>query len=476
MSYTFPTVYSVACHTDNVGPGTTFVAIKGVCQDGVAYIPKALAQGATTIVVHNDAVLSEELYNLIQSHDAVLTRVPNTRQALALLSAQAYGNPAEQLRLIGVTGTKGKTTSVFLLEHVLRTAGYKTALLSSAHNSIVGNSVPTHLTTQHPDYLHVFFNECVQQGVEWVVMEVAAQAFSLHRVDGLLFDAILFTNFDQTHAEFYATVDDYFAAKCRIFTQRKVTAPVVINADNHWCLQAIEQQTLVATYSLVKQDVTFPVKVVENTGHSVTFDALVSHAKVRFSCPSLIGLFSVYNLAGVACLALQLGIDVSSIVQAFASFGIVPGRLERYQLANGATCIIDYAHNTLSFESILSTLRPLTNSLIVVFGCGGDRDRTMRPRMGAVAVQYADTVIVTTDNPRSEDVVTICADIVSGIGEENKHKLKIIVDRKEAIEYAYSIASDDTFIAILGKGRDEYQLIGTQKTFFSDIQTVKGLC
>ncbi|HSW74114.1 MAG TPA: UDP-N-acetylmuramoyl-L-alanyl-D-glutamate--2,6-diaminopimelate ligase [Candidatus Limnocylindria bacterium] len=469
--YTFPSTYPVACHTDNVGPGSTFVAIQGNKHDGAEYIPLAVHKGATTIVLQEDAQLSPEVSALVQAHNVQLERVPNTRHALALLSAHANGNPADKLRIIAVTGTKGKTTSVFLLEHVMRAAGYSVALLSSAHNSINGSILPTNLTTQHPDYLHVFFKECVQQGVQWVIMEAAAQAFSLHRVAGLQFDGILFTNFDQTHAEFYTVVDDYFAAKCQIFTQRKGNAPVVINADNAWCAQVLERVSKVTTYGIATAAVDYRAQVAGDVGAGIVFD-VQGH---RLTCPSLLGLFSVYNLLGVACLAHQLGIPFITIAQAFLTFGAVPGRLERYPLANGATCIIDYAHNPLSFESILSTLRPLTPHLIVVFGCGGDRDKTMRPVMGGIAAKYADAVIITTDNPRSEQVTAICDDIMAGINQDTNAKVHVILDRKEAIERAYTLANATTIIAVLGKGRDEYQLVGTTKTFFSDIQTVKGL-
>jgi len=224
-----PTIYPVACHTDHVGPGSIFVAIQGFKQDGVRYIQQALEKGATEIVVQDDAELSD-LPLGVHAH-----KVSDTRKALAELSAQAAGYPAKKLKIIGVTGTKGKTTTVYLIEQVLKTAGYKTARLSTVNNAILDRENKAQLTTPQPDYLHQFFKRCVQEDVEYVVMEVAAQALSLHRVHGLQFDGVIFTNFSQEHGEFYDSMEDYFAAKCTIFEQINPGSPVLVNADDAWC-------------------------------------------------------------------------------------------------------------------------------------------------------------------------------------------------------------------------------------------------
>ncbi len=470
----FPTIFPVTCHTNHVGQGSTFVAIKGTKHDGVDYIPQAIERGAKTVVVQEDAIIPQDILTLLQEKSISLKKVSNTRRALAQLSAQAHGFPAQQLKIMAVTGTKGKTTSVFVLEAVLRKAGFKTALLSSVHNVIDGVVLPTQLTTQQPDYLHTFFRECVRQHVTHVIMEVAAQAFSLNRVEGVCFDGIIFTNFDATHAEFYATTQDYFAAKLRIFEHLRPGAPVVVNNDNAWCRQLAQQYPTVTTFSLTEQ-AHVKVTVQGDVGQGILFNLYYKQTMLTLFCPTFIGLFSVYNLAGVAILALELGIAPEVIAQTFENCAMVPGRLERYPLPNHAVCIIDYAHNPLSFESILSTLRPLTEQLLVVFGCGGDRDATMRPIMGTIAATYADLIVLTTDNPRSEDAAVIVQHIIAGIPLQMRHKMVVIMDRKEAIEKAYNYSSPGSIIALLGKGRDEYQHVGTVKTKFSELEIVRSL-
>lgn len=469
----FPAYYPIACHTDHIGPGSTFVAIKGQIHDGVQYIRRAIALGATTIVIQQDVDLERDVNEIILAKKITVQRVADTRLALAQLSAQAAGFPAQKLRILGITGTKGKTTSSFLLEHVLNTAGYKTALLGTVKNSIMDHDFGVGLTTQQPDYLHQFFVLCVQAGVDYVVMEVAAQGLSLHRVHGIEFDGVIFTNFSQEHGEFYDSLDAYFAAKCKIFDQLKLQAPVVVNADDNWGRKLLEQHPVWTSFGL-QTTATVNAEIVGTVNNAIELKIYQNDKMQQLSCPSLLGMFNVYNLLGVYALVSKLAIDAPTIAHAFATFTKVPGRLERYALPNGATCIIDYAHNPSSFESVLSTLRQLTHKLIVVFGCGGDRDKTKRPIMGSIASKYADIVVLTSDNPRSEDPAVIMQEILLGILPENKRKIVTILDRKQAIEYAYAQSNDKSIIALLGKGPDEYQMIGNVKYRFSEVEIVQG--
>lgn len=227
-----PIAWPVSCHTDHIGQGSTFVAIQGDSIDGALFIAQAIDKGATRVVVSCDAQLSHDVEQLIQEHTIDLVRVANTRLALAELSAQAYGFPADRLRFVGITGTKGKTTTATLLHHILITAGIKAALISTVENKIGEHLFKAPLTTPQPDYLHMFFNMCVSEGVEIVVMEVAAQALSLHRVAGIRFDVGMFTNFSHEHLEFYASMAEYFAAKSLLRDHMKPGAPIIINADD----------------------------------------------------------------------------------------------------------------------------------------------------------------------------------------------------------------------------------------------------
>lgn len=441
-----PKIYPVACHTDNVGPGSTFVAIHGMKQDGVAYIPAALEKGARTIVVDNNAVISEELVALLKKHTAQLVRVENTRAALASLSAHALSHPAKKLKIIAITGTKGKSTTTFLVEHILRSAGKKTAMLSTVMNRIDGVDLPTKLTTQQPDYLNVFFDACVKHGIEWVVMEVAAQAFSLHRVDGLMFDLGIFTNFSQEHGEFYATMQDYFAAKAKIIEHLKKNAPLLVNGDDERAMDL-----------------------------GVIYDDTYLFSSTLYTCPALIGNFNQYNIAAAATCAHHIGLKRTEIQQALDTFVGVPGRLEKYQLPNGALGIIDYAHNPSSFEAVLGELKKLTEQLIVVFGCGGERDSSKRPLMGRIAAEIADVVIITADNPRTENLEDINKDILAGIASENKNRVLLEGDRERAIRLAYERSGNGSIIVLLGKGPDEYQIIQGVTYPFSEKAILKSL-
>ncbi len=470
-----PTIFPVTCHTDHVGPGSTFVAIKGFKHDGAQYIESALQKGATTIVVHNDVDLNDVIQQAIIKKNAQLMRVADTRKALAQLSAHALGHPAKKLRIIGITGTKGKTTSSFLLSHIFKQAKIKTALLSTVHNEIDGQVFATQLTTQQPDYLHMFFKCCVDAGVEVVVMEVAAQALSLHRTYGIEFDGALFTNFSLEHLEFYATMEDYFVAKCLLFGQCKQDAPILINVDDAKGRTLLDNNPTYQSFGITSADVQFRAAVESLFGDAV--QCTIAHDKERYAivCPALFGMYNAYNILGACSMAYLLGVNTATIVRALHAFPSIPGRLERYTLPNGAHCIIDYAHNPASYKAVLSTLRSITNHLIVVFGAGGQRDAQRRPLMGAAAAEFADLIILTADNPRTEDPYAIMDDIVIGI--DQKYGCTVIreVDRERAIKRAYQHSKPDSIIAILGKGPDAYQIIGTQKTYFSDAGVVRLL-
>ncbi|MCL4229911.1 UDP-N-acetylmuramoyl-L-alanyl-D-glutamate--2,6-diaminopimelate ligase [Candidatus Dependentiae bacterium] len=453
----FPKIYPVACHTNNVGPQTTFVAIKGQHQDGVNYIGKALELGARSIVVQRDACITENILAMIDAYHATINYVDNARIALAQLSAAALGYPAKKLRIIGITGTKGKTSTAFLLEHVLRCAGFKTALLGTVKNMIDGQEVPHELTTPQPDFLHQFFACCVAQNVDYVIMEVAAQALSLHRLDGVAFDMALFTNFSQEHGEFYASIQDYFDAKKRIFDYLKPDASVLVNADDTWC-KALSSYAQAQGYSLGEYYAQMPVSIIYH--HNNQSD--------NITCPVLIGKFNCYNVLAAVTAAHELGVSVNDIQRSMLSFRGVPGRMERYRMPNGAQVIIDYAHNPSSFSAVLSVLKSLTDHLIVVFGCGGDRDANKRPIMGNIATQHADLVFITIDNPRSENPQTIIDQIYHGVSSSSRYRVIKELDRERAIVEAYRLSRSDSIIALLGKGPDEYQLVAGIKHVFSE--------
>lgn len=510
LSISIPQNFPVTCHTDFVGEGSIFVAIEGYADNGVRYIQHAIEKGARTIVVHHSTLLSDELCTFIQLHNVVVNRVDNTRKALADLSASAALYPAKKLKIIGITGTKGKTTTSFLLGHILQSAGYKTALISSAQNRINDQVFSAPLTTPQPDYLQQFLKLCAENDVEYVVMEVAAQALTLHRVEGIMFCGIIFTNFSLEHLEFYPTLDDYFRAKCLIFNNVAACAPILINRDNEQVAQlcptntryfgfgenlslglskvarpdvsveALAKSKLVEEYLRALEEVNgsnnhYHAELIGDTLSAITVRIQHKGQSNQFVCPALFGSYNAYNVLAAAGMALELGIEQAVIAHALQNFTGVPGRLQEHLLSNGARCFIDYAHNPESFQAVLSTLRALTHQLIVVFGAGGGRDKSKRPMMGVIAAEIADYVIVTSDNPRLEDPVTIAGDIVRDIPESLTHKIVQELDRKKAIEHAYQLSHQGTIIALLGKGPDEYQIIGTAKHHFSERTIVEQL-
>ena len=465
--------FPVTCHTKHVRPGSTFVAIKGDKQDGVTYIPKAIKRGASKIVMQYDAIVPPEIKQVIEQSEIEIELVENTRLALAQLSEKASDYAHKQLKIIGITGTKGKTSTAFILEHLLQSARHKTALISTVHNKIGNKKFKSGLTTDQPDYLHQFFKTCVAHNIEYVVMEVAAQALSLHRVAGIVFDAAVFTNFSQEHGEFYKTLDDYFAAKCTLFDQLKPDAPIFVNADDPWGKKILKQHPTFLSFAVENNNTHLSANIIDSK-KALAFKLQTPQTTLSIHCPSLFGTFNTYNVLAALGVAHSIGIPPEQCAQQLQTFKGVPGRLQLHTLKNGARCFIDYAHNPSSYKAVLSTLRNMTDDLIVVFGAGGKRDKEKRPIMGTIASEIADSVILTSDNPRTEDPEQIIQDIVSGVAPNNQHKIKKIVDRKIAIQQACTMAKECSAIALLGKGPDEYQEKKGIKTKFSEKEIVKA--
>lgn len=470
-----PQVFPVTCHTNYVGPGSTFIAIKGYKEDGTNYIHLALEKGATTIIVQIDTKLSADIKKQITKKGAQIQYVENTRATLAHLSAHVLNYPAKKLQIIGITGTKGKTTTTFLVEHILKEAGYKTAQISSVNNAILGKSKKSSLTTPPADYLQIFFDQCVKNGVEWVVVEVAAHALALDRTAGISFDGIVFTNFESEHLEFFKDLNEYFNTKLRIFEQLKPNAPAFINDDNSWCRKIPSYYPFIKRFGLDKPKLDITALVDHGWEHRLSFTVPWQTRKHRLMCPTLFGYFNAYNIIGAVGISLNLNIPMETIAAALYSFPGVPGRQDYYKLPNGAICIIDYAHTPESFKAILSFLRLYTDHLIVVFGAGGERDPKKRPLIGKEAATYADIIILTTDNPRSENPYQIIEDIFTGIPPEKKNNVLHEVDRAKAIKKAYSLSSENSIITILGKGAEKYQIIGNSILPFSDKVTILEL-
>ncbi|HJM68500.1 MAG TPA: UDP-N-acetylmuramoyl-L-alanyl-D-glutamate--2,6-diaminopimelate ligase [Candidatus Babeliales bacterium] len=469
-----PKQFKVACHTDHVGPGSTFVAIPGSMSNGALYISNAIDRGANQIVVQKGVDMDTAVQERCSKEGIEVVVVENARLALAQLSAKAYDYPARKLKIIGITGTKGKTTSVYLLNHILQQAGHKVAMLTGVENKIGDQNFPAELTTPHPDYIHMFFEQCVRENVEYVVMEASAQGFSLHRLEGLEFDAMVFTNFSLEHSEFYSDIEDYFEAKCQIFEHCKEGAPRIVNADDTWVKRIISAYDNLTTTSLTSS-AKFAGTLKKADMAEVQFEVAYGSRSTLLKSQTIVGPYNAENILGVFSCAVQLGINPEVIQRALESFTVVPGRLERFELSNDVVVVIDYAHNPSSFQALFAMLHSNTSDLTVVFGCGGGRDNAKRPIMGELAARYCSKIYLTNDNPRTDDPDGIIQDILLGIPQEHSNKVTIEKDRAKAISRAIENARPNGIVAILGKGPDEYQLIGTTKTFFSDKQEVSKL-
>lgn len=469
-----PKNWRVSCHTRYVSQGSIFVAIKGQNFDGVDFIYEALRKGAKKIVVAHDVFLDEKIKQAINDKVADLILVPDARLALAQLSAEAYNWPAKKLKIIAITGTKGKTTTASLVYHMLRTAGKRVALLGTIVNKINEHAFEASLTTPQPDYLHMFFNECNKLGVDYVVMETAAQAASLKRIDGINFDVVAFTNFGNEHGEFYDTMEDYFKAKVSILMQAKKTAIVFLNKDDARVSALSQLMQNVQFFSAIDTEAHWYVAT-DLKKDQLVGEYIYQNKKTAFVCPSLMGSFNALNVILAVAIAHTFGIADEQLQKACMTFPLLPGRLERYTVQKGIEYVIDYAHTPESYEHVLSLLREKTNHLTVIFGAGGLRDRNKRPKMGAIAARYADRIFLTTDNPRTEDPLMIIQDILSGIDTEQKHKVIIELDREKAIQSSYQLSEKDAIIALLGKGPDEYQLIQGTKIPFSEKTIIQQL-
>jgi len=490
-------IYPVTCHTDHVGVGSTFVAIKGFKDDGTRYIQTAIERGARKIIVQHDA-LSPFIQKLCADNQIELIAVDNTRAALAEHASAALDNPAAKLKIIGITGTKGKTTTTYIIDHILRKAGHKTALIGSIKNKILDQEVTSELTTPESDYLHMFFAECVKNGVEYVVMEVASHALSLNRVHGIQFDAVGFTNLAPEHMDFYKDLEEYFAAKAILFSYAKDNAPIIINTDDDWGKKAIALQTSSHIFGFGQQNnnQAYVFNLKQNTldglrlvlagqgAHEFPSGARGEEPEGRLEpcaaqkpldlhASKLFGEFNSYNLVMATLVCKQLGIAEAEIREAIEYFHGVPGRLQLHTLKNGAKAFVDYAHNPSSFHEVLKTLRTISKHLIVVFGCGGDRDKTKRPVMGALAAQFGDKVIVTDDNPRTEPSDVIIQEILHGIPAEKQPIIICQPDRRKAIKTAATLAEKDSVIALLGKGHEPYYIINGQTLHFDDMEEIK---
>ena len=443
--------------------GTVFVALRGLKADGVAFAPQAIASGAAAVVAERPSDRSTPVPWIV---------VPDARAALAWLAAEFHGHPSRQMRVVGVTGTNGKTTTSYLLSAAFEAAGLRCGLLGTVTYRIGDREVEATRTTPEAPDVQVLMREMVAAGCQACVMEVSSHALALHRVDGMRFAAGVFTNLTRDHLDFHQGMEEYFAAKRRLFEMLPSEAPAVINLDDPRGPSLVELSARPVGYAINRPADVTPGPLSYSL-EGLAFDARTPRGVVRVRS-KLVGRPNVYNILAAVATATALDLPIDAVEEGLARLEGVPGRFEVVSSPeDDVTVAIDYAHTDDALRNLLETARPLArNRLITVFGCGGDRDRTKRPLMGLVATRLSDVVIVTSDNPRSEQPERIIEEVVRGTQSELRQgstEIVTIVDRHEAIFDAVRRSRAGDMVLIAGKGHEKYQEVGGRTFPFDDV-------
>jgi UDP-N-acetylmuramoyl-L-alanyl-D-glutamate--2,6-diaminopimelate ligase len=467
----------IAYDSRKVKPGDVFVAIPGYKADGADFIPQAIENGARVIVAEKDVKVPEGID---------FQRVPNARKALAHLAAKFYDNPSRKVKLIGVTGTNGKTTTVYLIESILKKAGYKVGIIGTVGSRINGKDLNTSLTTPESLDLQALFAEMVNEGVTHVVMEVSSHALALERVAGCDFDIAIFTNLTHDHLDFHKTREEYLAIKKKLFETLKPEGIAIVNVDDPASRHFIEVvRGEVVTYGVSQakhelrstRDNEFDTRVLSFVVKEDRMVLKINSIEIR---TPLIGIPNVYNIVAAFQCCLSLGIQQMVIKKGVEALKGVPGRFERVDCGQPFKAVVDFAHSPDSLQKLLETYQPLTKGrIILVFGCPGERDKDKRPVMGKIAAAIADYTIVTTDDPHGEEPESIAKQVAEGIqasgDPEIREKYAVIIDRRMAIEKALKMARKGDTLLIAGRGHEKFQDFSGKKIAIDDVAVVKQI-
>ncbi|MEE8575103.1 MAG: UDP-N-acetylmuramoyl-L-alanyl-D-glutamate--2,6-diaminopimelate ligase [Thermodesulfobacteriota bacterium] len=450
--------------------GVIFAAIKGASVDGFDFIEDAVRRGASSVLTAVEA----------KGTNVPQVVVSDVRAALAVISERLLGEPASKLEMIGITGTNGKTTCAYLVEAVLKEAGFSTGVIGTVNYRYAGKVLNAHHTTPEAPEISKLLKEMVDAGSTHCVMEVSSHALAQKRADGCRFKVTVFTNLTHEHLDYHHTMEDYFSAKSRLFTELTASpgGTGVIDIDDEWGrrLSAVALEQL--SISLLGGADIFPIeKTLTADGIEAAIQTPVGEVLIR---STLTGEYNLKNIMAAVGVGVALDIDADTIARGISGLKRIPGRLESIESAEelGFKAYVDYAHTADALERVLSTLGGLTEGrLITVFGCGGDRDREKRPAMGEAAARLSSVTIITSDNPRSEDPLKIIAGIESGLSgvkkiepteEATEGSYMVIAERREAIEMAVTIAGSGDTIVVAGKGHEDYQIVGSERLDFDD--------
>jgi UDP-N-acetylmuramoyl-L-alanyl-D-glutamate--2,6-diaminopimelate ligase len=441
-----------------IAKGDVFVAVYGTQVDGHDYIDTAIDAGAIAIVCSN---LPETLAKGI-----TYVEVKDSAEALGIMAANFHDNPAAKLKLVGITGTNGKTTIATLLYNLFQSAGYASGLLSTISNKIGDKGYPATHTTPDALQLNKMLAEMVLKGCQYCFMEVSSHALAQHRTAGLTFAGAIFTNLSHDHLDYHQTFDAYIKAKKLLFDDLPKTAFALVNSDDKRGKVMLQNTKAEKHFYAIKSTAEFRAKIISNSLDGLELD--VEGKQVWFR---IFGEFNAYNLMAVYGTAVLLGLESSEVLTQMSNLQAAPGRLEQVPNNLGLTALVDYAHTPDALAKVLETInkfRSGNEQLITVVGCGGDRDKEKRPQMSAIACQLSEKVILTADNPRSEDPEKIIDEMMAGIGPSVKRKALRIANREEAIKTACLMAQQNDIILVAGKGHENYQEIKGERFPFDD--------
>jgi len=451
-------ISAVVFDSRKVVPGSLFVAVKGTQVDGHNYIEKAIQDGAV-------AVICEELPGRT-ANEVDFLMVANSAVALGIVAANFYDNPSAKLKLVGVTGTNGKTTIATLLYQLFRDMGYKCGLLSTVENQVNGKVIPSTHTTPDPVELNKLLDEMVNQGCDYCFMEVSSHAVAQHRIEGLRFAGGIFSNLTHDHLDYHKTFENYLKAKKAFFDGLSKNAFALTNIDDKNGNVMLQNTKAHKKSYALKSMADYKGKILENQFGGLLLR--IDNEEVWFK---MVGSFNAYNLLAVYAAAMLLDQDKAKVLTSLSKLSGAEGRFDYVVAPNKVIGIVDYAHTPDAVQNVLSTIHNIrkgNEQVITVIGCGGDRDKTKRPVMAKVACEWSDKVILTSDNPRSEDPLQIIRDMEEGVPVMKKFNVASIVDRREAIQTACKLAQPGDIILLAGKGHEKYQEIKGVKNHFDD--------
>lgn len=456
-------VSGLECDSRKVTPGCLFVAIPGTKDDGRRFIGEAAAKGAVAVVSEGPEPEGCAL---------PYARVEDARLAMARLASAYYGNPSRAMHMIGVTGTNGKTTTSFLIEHILRSAGQPAGIIGTVSHRYAGRVIPASETTPGPLLMQSLLAEMAKASCRYVVSEVSSHALDQRRVAGIDFQCAVFLNLTQDHLDYHRTLERYFAAKSLLFSSLSREAKAILNADDDWVMRVQGlTKAAIRTFGVDKPS-DYQAKRLRFKDESVEFDLVTRQATLGVELP-LIGRHNVYNALAALAACESAGLSLEQSVSALADFPGVPGRLESIREGQDFRVFVDFAHTPDGLANVLKAVKEYQKKhLYLVFGCGGDRDRTKRPKMAEIAAFYCDHIFVTSDNPRSEDPKAIIQEIIKGFPADFKN-FSAVPDRQKAVRQALMKARTDDIVVLAGKGHERGQIIKGESLPYSDIEEAR---